>query len=98
MDTHKIRNALTALICLFFISFVAIYELRSRRLAQVKIEEHAVIIADSLWNFHYQGAAEYLKLVANAYNYKTLVVKDHGGEIFQKTGADDPGSLRLCRN
>jgi two-component system cell cycle sensor histidine kinase/response regulator CckA len=93
MDTHKIRNALTALICLFFISFVAIYELRSRRLAQEKIEEHAVIIADSLWNFHYQGAAEYLKLVANAHNYKTLVVKDHGGEIFQKTGADDPGAL-----
>jgi len=93
MDTRKIRNAMTALICLAFISFVAIYELHSRRLAQVKIEEHAGIIADDLWHFHYQGAAAYLKLVANAHNYKTLVVKDHSGAIFQQAGADDPDAL-----
>ncbi len=97
MDAPKIRNAITILICLSFISFVVIYESHSRRLAQVKIEEHAVIIADSLWNFHYQGAAEYLNLVANANNYETMVVKDHSGEVFQKTGADDPGALdRTC--
>ncbi|MCP3951726.1 MAG: response regulator [Desulfobacterales bacterium] len=93
MNASKTKNMLTALIFLLFISFITIYELYNHRLAQGKIEEHAVIIADSLWNFHYQGAAEYLKLVANAHSYKTLIVKDHGGGIFQKTGADDPGVL-----
>jgi len=93
MNTRTLKNGLTALICVLFICFVIIYELQTRRQAQQKIEEHAVIISDSLWNFHYQGAAEYLKLVANAHNYKTLVVTDHSGEIFQKAGADEPGTI-----
>jgi PAS domain S-box-containing protein len=93
MDARQLKNGLTALICVCFILFVAIYEMNARSQAQVKIQEHAVIISDSLWNFHYQGAAEYLQLVANAHNYKTLVVRDHSGDIFQKTGADKPGSF-----
>jgi len=93
MNTRTLKNGLTVLICMLFIGFVVIYELHSRRQAQLKIEEHAVIISDSLWNFHYQGAAEYLKLVANAHNYRTLVVTDHSGEIFQKTGADEAGTI-----
>ena len=93
MNAPTIRNSLTVIICLVFGCFVAIYELNTRRQAQVKIDEHAVIIADSLWNFHYQGAAEYLKLVANSHNYKTLTVMDHSGEVFQKTGADQPGPI-----
>jgi len=93
MNTRTLKIGLTVLICMLFIGFVVIHELHSRRQAQLKIEEHAVIISDSLWNFHYQGAAEYLKLVANAHNYRTLVVTDHSGEIFQKTGADEPGTI-----
>ena len=93
MSARKIKNTLIAGICLFFIGFVVLYEMQTRRLAQVKIEEHAVIIADSLWNFHYRGAAEYLNLVANALNYKTLQVKDQNGEIFQQAGADEVGLL-----
>lgn len=93
MNTRILKNSLSALICLLFICFVFLYEMHSRRQAQLKIEEHAVIISDSLWNFHYQGAAEYLKLVANAHNYKSLVVTDHSGEIFQKTEADEPGAI-----
>ncbi len=93
MNTRTTKNGLTILICLLFGCSVIIYELHSRRLAQVKINEHAVIISDSLWNFHYQGAAEYLKLVANSDNYKALVVMDLGGEVFHKTGADQPELL-----
>ncbi len=93
MNTRTLKNSLTALLCVFFICFVILYELHNRRQAQLKIAEHAVIISDSLWNFHYQGAAEYLKLVATAHNYKTLVVTDHSGEIFQRTEADEPRAI-----
>jgi len=93
MNTRILKNGLSTLICVLFIFFVVVHEMHTRRQAQLKIEEHAVIISDFLWNFHYQGAAEYLKLVANAHNYKTLVVTDHSGEIFQKTGADEPGTI-----
>jgi len=93
MNTRTLKNSLTALICVLFICFVVLSEMHSRRQAQLKIAEHAVIISDSLWNFHYQGAVEYLKLVANAHNYKTLVVTDHNGQIFQTTEADEPGTI-----
>jgi two-component system, cell cycle sensor histidine kinase and response regulator CckA len=93
MDARKIQNGLTAFLCIIFVCFVIFHELNIRRQAQAKIEEHAVIIADSLWNFNFQGAAEYLKLVADANNYQSLVVRDQRGEIFQESGADTPNLL-----
>lgn len=58
--------------------------------AQDNIEKHALVIADSLWNFNPRGAAEYLSLACKSQNYQHVVITDNKGQIFQKAVGASP--------
>lgn len=80
---------LTALFC----TFVLVYEKYSANQAQARLEKHALIVADSLWNLNTAGVAEYLRLAAEADNYATLFIINHNGEEFQTASPGLSSSL-----
>jgi len=77
------------ILILLFTVFVFWYEKQAGERAQDDIREHAHIIADDLWNFNYQGAAEYLRLVAGSRHYEKISVISHNGEVFQEVTVGD---------
>jgi len=50
--------------------------------AKARVEEHARVIADDVWNFNQKGVRNYLDLAAESYSYESLVIKDHKGLVF----------------
>jgi PAS domain S-box-containing protein len=62
--------------------------------AQDNIEQHARVIASSLWNFDPQGASEYLFLACKLQNYQHVVVMDTKGAIFQKAVGESPNRMQ----
>ncbi|MFA6011574.1 MAG: response regulator [Desulfobacteraceae bacterium] len=50
--------------------------------AIARVEEHARVIADDVWNFNQKGVRNYLDLAAESYSYESLVIKDHKGLVF----------------
>lgn len=71
---------LTSMYCVFVLAYEKYYFLQ----AEKRIEEHAQIIADDLWNFNTLGAGEYLKLAADSGHYERVSVINHNGEVFQE--------------
>lgn len=80
---------LTILFCVFTLS----YEKYVSEQAQEKLDQHARIIADDLWNFNFNGAIEYLKLAAESNHYEKLAVISHNGELFQEISTSFPTPL-----
>ena len=80
---------LTVSFCLFLVG----YEKHALIQAQARIETHARIIEDAMWNYNHLGASEYLALAANTDNYEAMTVTHHNGEIFQAIQQDPPGSF-----
>ncbi len=80
---------LTILFCVFTLS----YEKYVSEQAQEKLDQHARIIADDLWNFNFNGAIEYLKLAADSNHYEKLAVISHNGELFQEISTSFPTPL-----
>lgn len=66
----------------FFVSFILFYQKSTYQKANVTLEEHALIVADSLWRFEKNFSAEYLRLAAKSNNYKNIVVYDDSGTEF----------------
>nr|QIV52836.1 hypothetical protein [uncultured bacterium] len=84
MNTRKIKWTGMAIFAISFCVFVLIHEHLAYREAQQRIDEHANIISDALWNYNSQGASEYLTLACKSQNYEYLVVSDIDGKVFQK--------------
>ena len=80
---------LTAVFCLFVIGF----EKYSVNQAEARLEKHALVVADSLWNFNSAGIVEYLRLAAEADHYATLEIVNKDGNIFQAVGTSPPSGL-----
>lgn len=78
---------------LIFCSFTLGFEKYTADRAQTRLEKHAKIIADDLWNFNSEGVVEYLKLAAEADHYETLEVVNQNGEIFQSITTEIPNRL-----
>ena len=76
-----------------FLVFVTLYERHLHREAHANIEKHARVISDALWNFHHQGAREYLSLACKTHDYKALVVTDTKGAVFQAVAGDKPSGV-----
>jgi PAS domain S-box-containing protein len=72
-----------------FCFFVLLYETHARRLAQTRMDTHAQVIAENLWNFNLKGVKEYLILASKSENYKVIRITDHEGRIFQEVAATD---------
>lgn len=77
------KNFITLSICLLFCIFVFSYEIQARNKAEMLIKQHAIIIADAIWNMNIEGAAEYLRLATAANGYASLTVNDEHEVIFQ---------------
>jgi PAS domain S-box-containing protein len=72
--------------CIFFIGafaiFVILYQTHARGKAIIQINDHANIIASSLWTFEKSSPTAYLTLAAKANGYERIVVKDNHGGLF----------------
>lgn len=97
MTRHKglSRIPMYALVILtvIFCTFTLGYEKYAAERAQNRLEKHALIIADDLWNFNTEGVIEYLKLAAEADHYERLEVVNHNGELFQSVTTHLPNTL-----
>jgi PAS domain S-box-containing protein len=69
---------LFAVFCLFAFTYHA-YQARQIKKA---MEEHARIVAGSLWDLNPMASEEYLRAVAALNNYESIVVKDADGNTF----------------
>lgn len=81
------------ILTLVFCTFVLGYEKYSAGQAQTRLKEHALIVADSLWNFNTTGVVEYLHLAADADHYASLELINNNGEVFQKVDTGLPSRL-----
>jgi len=69
------------LMALFFVISNRI-DWHAEGVAKARVEEHARVIADDVWNFNQKGVRNYLDLAAESYSYESLVIKDHKGLVF----------------
>lgn len=84
---------LLVLLTTCFCAFTFLHEHHAAQKAQSRLNRHALIIADDLWNFNQKGVVEYLKLAAEADHYESLEVVNHNGELFQSVTTSVPSPL-----
>ncbi|MBF0375867.1 MAG: PAS domain S-box protein [Desulfamplus sp.] len=81
---YKTLTLATAIVFLFsFCVFVFFYERYEYKKANYRIEQHAVVISNSLWNLNPEGSEEYLSLACKSHNYKIITVLDTKGNLFK---------------
>lgn len=80
---------LTAIFCLFVIGF----EKYTVDQARSRLDKHALVVADALWNFNSAGVMEYLRLAAEADHYARLQIVNKDGKIFQEISTGLPSGL-----
>jgi two-component system cell cycle sensor histidine kinase/response regulator CckA len=87
--TQKSVSLITAiLLTIVFCTFIMVYEKRAMATAQSRIDTHARIIEDAMWNYNHQGIQEYLKLAAFSDRYESLTVNHQNGEAFQEINGE----------
>jgi two-component system cell cycle sensor histidine kinase/response regulator CckA len=92
--SYRHVNLLTALtLAIGFCLFVFVYEHHALTRAQARIETHARIIEDAMWNYNHLGASQYLSLAAETHDYESLTATHHNGEVFHEVHLDPPGGF-----
>lgn len=81
------------ILTLIFCFFTLGYEKYAAKEAQARLDKHAMIIADDLWNFNSEGAVEYLKLAAEADHLESIEVVNNNGDLFQSITTGFPTRL-----
>ena len=82
MKTKQIMVFCGVLFIAAFSLFVIFYQSHVRAKAMIQINDHANIIASSLWTFEKSSPTAYLTLAAKANGYERIVVQDDKGDIF----------------
>jgi len=82
MKTKQIMVACGVSLIAAFSIFVMFYQSHVRARAMVQIQDHAEIIASSLWTFEKSSPTAYLTLAAKANGYDRIVIKNDQGGIF----------------
>lgn len=90
MSNNKVITAVIVVLCIAFCLFVLFYERHAFNQAQSHIKEHALIIANDLWDYNSQGASEYLFLACKSHNYEHLLVSEINGKVFQEIRSKKP--------
>lgn len=90
-DYRKTASAIAVLLLIIFGLFVFQYEKQARANARLEISKHGRVVANALWNFNPEGAAEYLSLACKSQNYQYAVVTDMEGKEFQLAIGPPPG-------
>ncbi len=83
MTQRSISLTTAVLLTIAFCTFVMVYEKRAMTSAQARIDTHARIIEDAMWNYNHQGVLEYLKLAAFSDRYEWLKATHQNGDPFQ---------------
>lgn len=92
--THRHIHLLTAVLLIWiFGAFAFGYEKHALNQAQERIQTHARIIEDAMWNYNHLGASEYLALAADTHGYESLTVTHNNGDIFQEIRSENIGRL-----
>ncbi|MBW1750230.1 MAG: PAS domain-containing protein, partial [Deltaproteobacteria bacterium] len=78
---------------LLFILFAVLHWNKSLDQAKQRVQEHARVVADSVWNLNLNETTEYLKTVAIHYNYKSIVIDDTKDHVY--TRANRPVQSRI---
>jgi hypothetical protein len=92
--SYRNISILTAIMfALSFGLFVMGYEKHALIQAQARIETHARIIEDAMWNYNHLGASEYLALAADTDRYESLTATHHNGDIFQEIRPENANSF-----
>lgn len=73
-----------------FIVFVFLYETHIQQKAEKRVEKHARVVADALWNFNRSVIREYVVLAAKADNYEKLWILDDMGVSFVEVESEKP--------
>ena len=88
---------LMVLFCIFvaaiFALFVMLYQSHARAKALIQVNDHAEVIANSLWSFEKSSPNAYLKLAAKANGYQRIAVKDDRGGIFLDIDGPPPTTV-----
>lgn len=63
-----------------FCFFIFTYHMHAVRGIHHAVQEHAKIVAESVWDLNLKGSEEYLRAVALHNNYENIVVRDIDGE------------------
>ncbi|RJP84573.1 MAG: PAS domain S-box protein [Desulfobacteraceae bacterium] len=78
----RIFSKTLALFIAGFCLFAFTYHSHQVRRIQHAVNEHAKIVAGSIWDLNPKGSEEYLRAVAANNNYEQLLVQDSDGNIF----------------
>jgi len=62
--------------------FVYIFHAHQVRSIQKAVNEHAKIVARSVWVLNPKGSEEYLRAVTQYHNYEHIIVRENDGKIF----------------
>jgi PAS domain S-box-containing protein len=82
MNTKWVTPIASLILTVLFFTLSARIDRLTENSARARVEEHARVISDDVWNFNQKGLKDYLNLAAESYGYETLVVNDHKGEVF----------------
>jgi len=93
LDYKKYTALISIILVSVFSIFVFVYERYAYHEAQDNIEQHARVIANSLWNFNPLVASEYLSIACKLNNYQSVVVVNNKGGIFHKSVGEPPNML-----
>lgn len=88
MSYKQVSWITATLLTIGFCIFIMTYEKHALAVAQSRIEQHARIIEDAMWNYNHQGAQAYLLLAAFSDRYASLAAFHRNGELFQKIDRD----------
>ena len=78
---------------LVFCLFILSYERRAQSQSQNRVEEHARVIAEALWNYNHQSYFEYLTLACESDYYERIWIVDALGEKSRATNHPVIGSV-----
>ncbi|MCP4693897.1 MAG: PAS domain S-box protein, partial [Desulfobacterales bacterium] len=79
------KTTFISIVGVFVIGFLVFYHIHERhvhREARRLLEHHALVVANSLWQFEKEGPIAYLKLAAQSNHYDRIMVADEAGREF----------------
>lgn len=87
MNTKWVTPIASLVLLVLFFTISNRIDWHAERVAKARVEEHARVIADDVWNFNQKGVRNYLDLAAETYSYESLIIKDHKGIVFWEVPA-----------
>ena len=84
MQKPGIFSTISSFLLMLFILFAVMHWNRSLDRAEQRVQEHARVVSNSVWNLSLNASTEYLESVADHYDYKSIAIDDTKDRIFVK--------------